>query len=270
VENDICFSRPMATAERLSENADDRHRFLEKRILVTGECEVLATKNGRACLLFGLRLLLRICLNIVVSLPRECAILLEECHATIDPLTFGGDIIYLDTPGNLVEYDAILCIGATAHPDLPWTVVNSQGWIARVSSGSTHLSTNCQVGNPIGALAAASLGVAEVFKRLVRLRASRGQLLDGLSFSLYDYTIGTTDPGPLLPEHLPVQLLLVGAGAIGNGVIQLLSQLPLTGCIWVVDSQRFGPENLGTCLLIGPADVGKEKAAFATDILKLI
>ncbi|HEU5376486.1 MAG TPA: ThiF family adenylyltransferase, partial [Ktedonobacteraceae bacterium] len=39
--------------------------------------------------------------------------------------------------------------------------------------------------------------------------------------------------------------------------------------IWVVDSQCFGDENLGTCLLIGPADVGKEKAVFAADILNL-
>jgi len=269
MQDDIRFSRPVATAERLGKYADDRHRFLEKRILVTGEREVLATKNGRACLLFGLRLLLRICPNIVVSLPKECAILLDECHTAIDPLTFGGGIIYLDNPGNLEEYDAIFCIGATARPNLPWTVVNSQGWMARVSSGLTHLSADCQLGNPVGALAAASLGVAEVFKRLVRLRASRGQLLDGLSFSLLDYTVGATDPGPSLPEHLPIQLLLVGAGAIGNGVVQLLSQLPLTGTIWVVDSQRFGPENLGTCLLIGPADVGKEKAVLAADILNL-
>lgn len=269
MQDDIRFSRPVTTAERLGKHADDRHRFLEKRILVTGEREVLATKNGRACLLFGLRLLLRICPNIVVSLPKECATLLDECHIAIDPLAFGGGIIYLDTPGNLAEYDAIFCIGATARPNLPWTVVNSQGWLARVSSGSTPLSADCQLDNPIGALAAASLGVAEVFKRLVRLRASRGQLLDELSFSLFDYTVGAIAPGPSLPEHLPVQLLLVGAGAIGNGVVQLLSQLPLAGTIWVVDSQRFGPENLGTCLLIGPTDVGKEKAVLAADILNL-
>lgn len=269
MEDDIRFSRPVATAEGLGEYADDRHRFLEKRILVTGEREILATNNGRSCLLFGLRLLLRICPNIVVSLPKECATILDECHAAIDSLAFGSDIIYLDNPGNLAEYDAVFCIGATARPDLPWTAVNSQGWIARVSSGSTHLSGDCQLGNPIGALAAASLGVAEVFKRLVRLRANRGQLLDGLSFSLYDYTVGAIDPGPSLPEHLPIQLLLVGVGAIGNGVVQLLSQLPLTGRIWVLDPQRFGPENLGTCLLIGQADVGKEKAMFAADILNL-
>ncbi len=121
----------------------------------------------------------------------------------------------------------------------------------------------------MGALAAASLGVAEVFKRLVRLQASRGKLLDGLSFSLYNYDVGMTDPGPPLPEHLSVQLLLVGGGAIGNGVVHLLSQLPVTGRIWVVDAQRFGPENLGTCLLIGPTDIGKEKAVFAADILNL-
>lgn len=269
MEDDIRFSRPLATAERLGGFAQDRHRFLEKRVLVTGESEILATNNGRACLLSSLRLLIRICPNIVVSLPTGCIDSLEACHTIIDPLTFGGSIVYLDHPGDLAEYDAILCIGVKSCPDLPWTVINSQGWIARVSSGSTDLPSDCQQDNPIAALAAASLGSAEVFKRLVRLRASRGKLLDGLSFSLYDYRVGATDPGPLLPEDLPVRLLLVGAGAIGNGVVHLLSQSPVTGHIWVVDGQRFDPENLGTCLLIGPTNVGKEKAVFVADILNL-
>jgi len=249
--------------------AEDRHRFLEKRVLVTGEPEILATNNGRMCLLCSLRLLIRICPNIVVSLPAECTDLLETCRTTIDPLTFGRNIVYLDHPNDLTEYDAILSIGVTACSGLPWTVINSQGWLARVSSGSTDLPADCQQNNPIGALAAASLGVTEVFKRLVHLRASRGKLLDGLFFSLYDYSVGTTDPGPPLPRHLTMQLLLVGVGAIGNGVVYLLSQLPVAGRIWVVDAQRFGPENLGTCLLIGPTDVGKEKAVFAADILNL-
>ena len=90
MEDDIRFSRPVATADRLGESADDRHRFLEKRVLVTGEPEVLMTNNGRACLLHGLRLLFRICPNIVVSLPTECTNLLNECHTLIDPLIFGN------------------------------------------------------------------------------------------------------------------------------------------------------------------------------------
>jgi molybdopterin/thiamine biosynthesis adenylyltransferase len=60
----------------------------------------------------------------------------------------------------------------------------------------------------------------------------------------------------------------VGAGAIGNGVVYLLSRLPTAGRVAIVDSQEFGYENLGTCLLIGPADIGTEKATFAASVLR--
>ncbi len=107
MEGDIRFSRPAGTAERLEGLAEDRHRFLEKRVLVTGEPKILATNNGRACLLCSLRLLIRICPNIVVLLPAECIDVLNACHATIDSLTFGRSIVYLDQPGDLAQYDAI-------------------------------------------------------------------------------------------------------------------------------------------------------------------
>jgi hypothetical protein len=70
--------------------------------------------------------------------------------------------------------------------------------------------------NPVGALAAACLGVGEVFKRLIKLRPERGEMLDGFSFSLRSYLAGDTDCGPALPSSLKVDLLLVGGGAIRN------------------------------------------------------
>jgi molybdopterin/thiamine biosynthesis adenylyltransferase len=101
----------------------------------------------------------------------------------------------------------------------------------------------------------------------IRLKESRGRLLDGLTFSLHSYRCQEGDPGPALPAQLPLDLLLVGAGAIGNGIVHLLSRLPTTGQAWIVDAQTFQEENLGTCLLIGPQDLGVPKAAFAETIL---
>lgn len=258
----------MATAERLGDLAEDRHRFVEKRVLVTGEPAVLATANGRECLLASLRLLIRICPHVTVALPNDCSALLDEVRATITPLAFGAPVTYTLGFADPTLFDATLCVGTKARPDLPWTAINSNGWLARVSSGPTSLPTDCGQVNPIGALAAASLGVAEVFKRLVRLKPSRGTLLDGLSFSLYSYRTGEVDPGPSLPVGLTLDLLLVGAGAIGNGIAYLLAQLPASGAVWVVDKQTFGDENLGTCILIGPANVGKSKTLAAETVLR--
>lgn len=267
MSEDVYYSRPRATAARLGELAEDRHRFLDKSVLVTGEPAILATANGRECLLASLRLLVRVCRNVFVALPSPNRVLTSEGRQICDAITWDQPVVFLGDCGDLASYDAILSVGAAARPELPWTVINSNGWLARVSSGSTDLPADCTQTNPIGALAAASLGVCDVFKRLLRLRPSRGKLLDGTSFSLFTYGSGESDLGPVLPEQLTVELLLVGAGAIGNGVIYLLSRLPLSGRAWVVDAQAFGPENLGTCLLIGPAEVGKSKALLAAEVL---
>src|SRR4051812_22490832 len=104
----------------------------------------------------------------------------------------------------------------------------SNGWVARVSSGS-DLPGECSMENPVGALAAACLGVGEVFKRLIRLRPERGDFLDGLEFSLRTYRVGEKECGPELPSRLDLDLLLVGGGAIGNGVVRLLSLLLARG-----------------------------------------
>ncbi len=265
---DLPYSRPEATAARLGDLAPDRHRFIDKHVLLTGEREVLATENGRACLLSSLRLLVRICSNVAVFLPGGRDALQAECRAVAAKVAFDKPVEVLSDAPALERYDAILSVGARAHPDLPWTVINSNGWVARVSSCGTHPSPECRQGNPIGALAAAALGVADVFKRLIRLRETRGRLVDGLSFSLYSYRCGDDNPGPSLPDQLVLDLLMVGAGAIGNGVVYLLSRLPMAGHAVIIDAQSFGPENLGTCLLIGPSDIGTEKAAFAASFLR--
>lgn len=266
--DDLRFSRPVATAERLGAHAEDRHRFVDKRALVTGESGVLATANGRECLLASLRLLIRICPHVTVALPDDSTVLLDEVRSTIDPLAFGAPVMYQLGLADPAQFDATLCVGTTARPELPWTVINSNGWLARVSSGPTALGPDCGQRNPIGALAAASLGVTEVFKRLVRLKQDRGELLDGVCFNLYSYSTDESDAGPPLPELLPLNVLVVGAGAIGNGIVYLLTRLPVSGPVWIVDRQTFGDENLGTCILIGPDDVGAAKARFAETLLR--
>ena len=256
------YSRPAAAAETLGEHAADNGRFLDKRILLTAEPEILRTPNGSACLRGALYLIPRICRNVHVYLPVGCERTERQCRDIASRIQFGAPIVF--TPEVCWDlYDAILSIGARARRDLPWTVINSDGWLARVSSGSTDLDYNTSKANPIGALAAASLGVAETFKRLLNVDPSRGPLLDSVTFSLYSYRCDDSEPGPDMPPQINVDLLMVGVGAIGTAATYLLSQLPLLGAISVVDPETFSDENLGTCLSIGPSDVGLYKADIA-------
>lgn len=264
----IVYSRPVATAAALGSDAEDRHRFLGKRVLLTGDAPVLSTPNGRNCILASLAMVVRICRNVAVFVPPELSPLATECCQLAERIKHDQGIEFLNSMPNLEGYDAVLSVGTEARPSQPWTVINSNGWLARVSSGSTCLSPECSQENPVGALAAASLGVAEVFKRLVRIREARGRYLDGLTFSLYDYRVDTSDPGPTLPVDFQGDLLLVGAGAIGNGIVWVLSRLVLRGHVVIVDPQQFDWENLGTCIEIGPLDVGSPKAVVAEATLR--
>jgi molybdopterin/thiamine biosynthesis adenylyltransferase len=256
----LAYSRPQKTADQLGALAEDRHRFLNKCILLTGEAYILAKENGKDCLLDCIRLLVRICPNITVAIPAPCAALLDVARTLSHDVTFGQELEFCHEVEDLTIYDAILSVGSAVRPELPWTTINSNGWVARVTSGNKELPGECDLTNPIGALAAACLGTGEVFKRLIRLRSERGELLNGFSYSLRTYRHSTGDCGPELPLDLHADLLVVGAGAIGNGLVHLISQLHFSGRITIVDSQEFGVENLGTCILIGPGDLARPKA----------
>jgi molybdopterin/thiamine biosynthesis adenylyltransferase len=257
---DVVYSRPLKTAGQLVGQALDHHRFLAKKVLLTGEPEILKTLNGQNCFLNAIGLLIRICPNITIHIPAGCEDLRVVSQLFAQRISFGPGVEHCNRVSDIHSFDAILSVGIAVTPYLPWTTINSNGWVARVSSGKCKLPDNVAMENPVGALAAASLGVGEVFKRLIKLRPERGELLDGFSFSLRTYRAGETDCGPELPHSLDIDALLVGGGAIGNGTVRLLSQLSCRGSIDIVDSQTYKEENLGTCLLMGTPDVGASKA----------
>lgn len=263
----LAYSRPWKTAASLGELAEDHHRFLDKRVLLTGESELLETANGRDAFLYSLRLLVRICANISVFLPNGPADLVVEAEQVAAQVVFGKHIEF-PTSADLETFNAILSVGTRVHPALPWTTINSNGWLARVSSGEASLAGECSLENPIGALACSCLGVGEVFKRLVALVPERGALLNGMSFSLLDFDANLDECGPPLPPIIEEDLLVVGGGAIGNGIVALLCRLPISGAIEVVDRERFGEENLGTCLMIGPEHLNQPKGPTLARMLK--
>lgn len=262
------YSRPLASAEGLGEAAKDRHRFIDKRVLLTGEARILKTINGNETARAALLLLVRICPNITVALPDECADLVGDLQGLayqIDPKT---TITFEKLGDQFGAFDAILSVGTRAENGLPWTVVNSNGWIARVSSRGRDIDPDCGRPNAVGAVGAACLGVCEVFKRLIDLVPSHGQLLDNVCFSFWSYDSGIDNPGPDLPEELPIDVLLVGGGAIGSGTAYLLSRLPVTGRAAVIDRQNYEDENWGTCVCISTEDRDHEKAKVLAKILK--
>jgi molybdopterin/thiamine biosynthesis adenylyltransferase len=249
-------SRPLGVAENLSPNPIDEAHVYSKVVILTGESTVLATANGRWCFLDALALLSRVVGQLIVAVPHEATHLRRDVSAFCQRAWTRGAISVVDGMDTtlLQGAHAILSVGAETHPGLPWTTINSNGWISRVSSGS-KLSADTHQPNAVAALMAASFGVTEVFKRIFEIPEELAPLLDQTEFSLYELTTSPTGLGPPLPACVRFpDTLLTGAGAIGSAIALLLAQLRVEGRLHVIDRQRYRDENMGTCLLMDAID----------------
>ncbi|MGH9920953.1 MAG: ThiF family adenylyltransferase, partial [Nitrososphaerales archaeon] len=244
----------------------DPHSFLDKRVLITGDSFVL-TPNGKACLTYATRLVAKVCRNVSISLPGPAAERVEDARTLAAKAAIGAAISVDASVPDPSEFDAILSVSRRPLKHHRSTTINSNGWLCRVGTSPLALEGSVDQNNPIGALAAASLGASEVFKRLISLKPERGRPLEGLTFSVFSYSCGGIDPGPLLPTEIPLDLGLVGLGAIGNATATLLADLPVSGRALAIDHDFFEDVNLATCLSIEPPDVGESKADFTQRLL---
>src|SRR6266568_2225988 len=120
----------------------------------------------------------------------------------------------------------------------PRIFAGSNNWNAFV--GTKHSQTLGNSDNPFGAGAAACIAAANVF-RLVFL--THQALLDEDAF----FSVLENEPRKSGDGALPVtldEIVLVGAGAIGNAAAWALSRLPMKGVLHVVDHQTVDLGNL--------------------------
>jgi hypothetical protein len=114
-----------------------------------------------------------------------------------------------------------------------------------------------QPATALGCMFAAACGAAEAFKRIVVTKSGRKTEHGYISFCPVTLTSDTT-AAPPLPTHMPVDLALVGNGAIGTAIGLVLAELRIAGRIVLCDPERYGPENRGTYSL-GGEDEGTAK-----------
>lgn len=254
------FSRPLRAAESLGAQAPDAHTFKDKRVMLEADGKLFSFENCRLIFLYALYILPRFCAKVSVFVPQELKDFRDRCIKEAQRIEFARPIEFLDQPSNPLGFDAVLRVGSSgAVADGHVVLVSSNGWLARISCRDIG-TTDCSQANAVGALAAASWGCSEIFKILVNLKKSRGVPFEDVQYSLYEHRV-SRDPGPSLQAELRGDVTLLGNGAIGNGVLAAARDLPFAGTWYVVDYQQFRSENLGTCILIGPGDIGQDKAS---------
>lgn len=255
-------SRPIALAARLArtDEAVIAHLFNERRVLIR-----LEPRRAHALgetLLLAVNETLRFCPNVTVALD-----------AVDDPLADDVRTIATDIHGDAhalavaplvavdpADYDAVLNIGPALGAHDAWVAVDGTGWCARVatSAGADALPVATSAPNAYAALAAACLGVGQVFLALV----GRPLLTAPLELSLHDLSAGapnTLAPGPALAPFA-LEALLVGCGGVANGFAYATARAPVRGSLEAVDKQSLGPENMGayvcaTCRRLSTAKV---------------
>lgn len=154
--------------------------------------------------------------------------------------------------------------------------VGSAAWEARVSTdGPVGVGTSAL---PFGAAAAACLGAANVFRHVFAAQLPGAALDSVLTFSTLSLTTRATlgalgipalDAGAptALPDMALGEVVQVGAGAVGEGLLWTLARTPgVTGMLHVVDDQTVDASNPQRYVLAASNEAGVSKVALAAEL----
>lgn len=172
-------------------------------------------------------------------------------------------------PKQTNNYRVVIVIGKEMEDvDIPSkyiVYINSDGWVAYVSTEKGIVIPRGDDSNPLGALLAACFGVGEAFKAIFHgikgIENRKIELVTSLMYSLLNNTYNEVADNTQLPSQINLgTIYLVGAGAIGCSVAYTLSTLPnLKGRIIVIDPQEIEASNLNRMPLATSYDIGKKK-----------
>lgn len=160
----------------------------------------------------------------------------------------------------------------------PVITLGADDWTAFINSDCESKFTTIKI--PIGAFVAGNLGVAEVFKHLLRINfpsqsTRKIHFLNNINFCALDYTF---HPLPhqysSLPEQIEISdLAIAGVGAGGSAALYTLSCFPnLYGDITLIDPGKLKKSNLARYLLTSYQDISehKEKVEVASSFMSTV
>lgn len=263
------------TPEEFYRLRDDRtNRCLERSVhfheadcLVSIDPALLETYTGQVMLLVSCNLLSRWCRRVTVVIPTAPSHPLLDSKFGQLSETILSQMYQADPFGRFaVEAQLVEGMSIQLHigSDLTAaasqrTVISASGWYAAIfDSGFIRCEDKGQ--NVIGAVAAACLGVAQVFKYALghtdRLIGSG--IFDLLRLRRLD------DPQSIQHRELTDlnlgSLLMVGAGSVGSSAAYCLKLLHANCRVTIIDKDVVKIENLSRSPLFGVHSVGMNKA----------
>ncbi|MBN8675447.1 MAG: E2 ligase fold family C protein [Chitinophagales bacterium] len=145
--------------------------------------------------------------------------------------------------------------------------LGSDNWIIGFSN-SIPVGSSDSI-NPLGAGAAACIGMANLFRYTFKEQLSYGTLDQDFSLSLLDYSLPASKNNLRLEKVNLGESVVVGLGAVGNSFIWAISQMPLiSGNLIIIDPEKVSISNLQRYVLAKQSDIGINKTDLCSVALK--
>lgn len=181
-----------------------------------------------------------------------------------------------DLGGVLIGSPSELSKNALLIGDAPQTSagllrVTFDGWVAQIAPADSHARLNERGFNPLAAIAAAALGVGDLFAAFAGIEISAGSRK--VAISLWDPIKGASNPdawGPPLDE-LPGELSIFGLGHLGQAYAWALAGIPWGDrlpSITLYDDDAAEPPNLETGAVLRERDLGRPKVRVVAEWLE--
>jgi molybdopterin/thiamine biosynthesis adenylyltransferase len=174
--------------------------------------------------------------------------------------------LMINTKPNENDICCHVTIGSGSPIKAPGIWAGSDNWVACLSSsGSQPISSE---NNPVGAYAAATIAVSEIWKRILtplqnKIKTINIRPLEGsLNFSTYNYTFSGNHDNPPLPGNIKIdRLTMIGLGAGGGAAAYTLASITnLQGIITLIDPDEIESSNLNRYVFAGNDDAKRKKS----------
>jgi hypothetical protein len=234
------YSRPLSLAELVTGRpATELERHLaEQAVLVSADPELPGALAAAGRLVATLA---RMPGRLLIDSDRLSGEQRDGLLAAVEAVRPSAVAVPETTPTVRVHF------GLHAEPNSIRAIPDAFG--AHIASDATVLLRQHRPGNALGVAVASAFAATEVFKVVASVPESRARRHPHLSFCPVTVS-GDVTTAPDLPA-LPVDLALVGIGAVGSASASIIGELPLTGTALLVDRERFALENVATYSLGG-------------------
>lgn len=260
------FQRSATAASQVLKNFDDEGfiRVLNRhRIGLIIDGSAATSYEGRSTADMVVRLLARFYPKIAI-LPADEMAIPEAAALRKLALDINPKISVSDRPSGVTHS---VVIGKTAFPPTEkrsrTIYAGSTNWISKLSMKKPVGSGASK--NPFAAGTAACLAVARVFRIVFAKQLPEGDVEEEVDFSLVTLAKRKRKdkaPGAYRAPDIG-RVYLVGAGAIGNGVLWALGRSSAKGEVNVVEPQQLELSNMQRYVMPVMDDVEKSKTALA-------